>query len=286
MQIISDSLNGKESKSVVGTLNRSGSTSLSSTIPFVSLLGIEFAAISESECVQALVRLIKGGQGGNLLTMNLDHTRRYFQKPNTRPIYDGATMRVADGMPLVWGSRLLGHALPERVTGSNLIWSLTKAAADAQLGIFLLGGNPGTAEKTANLLREQSPHLNVVGINCPKHGFETCAEELNGIYSELIEKRPDIVYLAIGSPREERFALELRSVLPKAWIVGVGISFSFVCGEIKRAPAWMQMLGLEWLFRLLQEPKRLFKRYIVNGIPFFFQFMARILRERWRIHKG
>lgn len=286
MQITSDSLNSKGSKRVVGTLNRNGSANFSSTIPFVSLLGIEFAAISESECVETVIRLIKGGQGGNLLTMNLDHTRRYFQKPATRPIYDGATIRVADGMPLVWGSRLLGHPLPERVTGSNLIWSLTKAAANADLGIFLLGGNPGTAERTADLLRQQSPHLNVVGICCPKYGFETSEEQVNEIYNELIEKRPDIVYLAIGSPREERFALKLRAALPQAWIVGVGISFSFVCGEIQRAPAWMQMLGLEWLFRLLQEPKRLFKRYIVNGIPFFFQFMGRILRERWRIQKG
>jgi N-acetylglucosaminyldiphosphoundecaprenol N-acetyl-beta-D-mannosaminyltransferase len=187
---------------------------------------------------------------------------------------------VADGMPLIWASRLRGTPLPERVAGSNLIWSLTARAAERGASIFLLGGNPGAAEACAERMRAEYPRVRIAGLMSPPQGFEQDERALDEIVAGLRAAAPDIVYLALGFPKQEELALELAPELPTTWFVGVGISFSFVAGQVQRAPRWMQRAGLEWLHRLAQEPRRLFRRYLVDGLPFAARMFAHALKSR------
>jgi N-acetylglucosaminyldiphosphoundecaprenol N-acetyl-beta-D-mannosaminyltransferase len=171
------------------------------------------------------------------------------------------------------------------VAGSNLIWSLTAAAARRGASIFLLGGNPGAAQACAERMRAEYPDVRIAGLMSPPHGFEKDERAIEEILETLRAFAPKIVYLALGFPKQEALALRLAEALPSTWFVGVGISFSFVSGEVQRAPRWMQAAGLEWLHRLVQEPRRLFRRYLVDGLPFAARMFMHALRSRQGGHR-
>jgi N-acetylglucosaminyldiphosphoundecaprenol N-acetyl-beta-D-mannosaminyltransferase len=239
----------------------------------VSLLGLEVAAISEQETINYVLDSIAEGRGGWICTANLDSLRQWRQSTDVRELISGADLVVADGMPLIWAGALQGSRLPERVAGSTLVHSLTEAAAEAAASVFLLGGNPGSADAAARRLAQCSPNLRVAGTLCPPFGFEHEAEWLDRIERVLDEAAPDIVYVGLGFPKQERLIVELHKRFPNAWFLSCGVSFSFVAGEITRAPRALQRLGLEWLHRLVQEPERLYRRYLVHGIPFVFALL-------------
>jgi N-acetylglucosaminyldiphosphoundecaprenol N-acetyl-beta-D-mannosaminyltransferase len=237
-------------------------------LPTIRLHGVRLHAISERRTIEHILDELDAGRGGAVVTPNLDHLRRCTRDLSFGALVHEANLVVADGMPLIWASRLQGTPLPQRVAGSDLISSLSAVAANRGRSIYLLGGVPGTAKGAAEVLRKSSPNLKVTGWHCPPVGFENDPAEMNQIISKLVEAQPDIVYVALGSPKQEYLINRIRQVLPKAWWLGVGISFSFLCGDVKRAPRWLQKIGLEWLHRLVQDPRRLFHRYVVVGVPF------------------
>lgn len=239
-----------------------------------------FSAVTEAQCVSYILDEIAAGRGGWVVTTNLDHLRRSQKDREFLDLSKSANLVVADGMPIVWASRLQGAPLPERVAGSNLIWSLTAGAAQRGYSIFLLGGDPGTADGAAGVLKRRNPTLQIAGTYCPPLGFEDCPAEKGKIRHSLICTRPDIVYVALGSPKQELAILEYRDVQISAWWLGVGISFSFVSGNVRRAPKWMQCCGLEWIHRWLQEPSRLTHRYLVQGIPFAIRLLVNSAKKR------
>lgn len=226
----------------------------------VELQGIQLAAVTESETVALVVSALDRGEGGRVATVNLDILRQCASSGVARGLVASATFAVADGQPLVWASRLKGQPLPERVAGSNLIWSLSREAAARGHRVFLLGGEPGTAEKTAARLVEAAPRLRIAGTACPPHGFDRAPDRVEEIVRVVAEATPRVVYVALPFPRQELMIERLRTALPDAWFLGVGISFSFVSGHVRRAPVPVQRLGLEWVHRLAQEP-RLLRRY-------------------------
>ena len=248
--------------------------------PAVDLMGVRVHAIREDECVRMVCSDLDAGRGGWIVTPNLDHLRRLVGEKSYRDLCASADLCVADGMPLVWAARLQGTPLPERVAGSNLIWSLSRAAAQRGFSIYLLGGEPGTAESAADVLCTHFPRLRVAGIHCPEFGFERKRAEVSDIAWRLIQARPDIVFVALGSPKQEKLIRDMRALLPSSWWLGIGISFSFVAGEVKRAPRWMQRAGLEWTHRLAQEPRRLARRYLVDDAPFAVVLLANSVRRR------
>ena len=262
----------------------SANLSLSHT-PVVSLLGAKLHALTEAQCVQLVMTQLAQQRGGWLVTINLDHLRRLVNDPTYTALCAKATLVVADGMPLVWASRLQGTPLPQRVTGSDLIWQLTARAAVENRSIYLLGGTPTALSATALILQQRYPGLRLVGTFCPNFGFEHRPGEMNQLTTAVAAARPDIIYVALGSPKQERVIEQLRADLPGAWWMGVGISFSFVSGEIKRSPVWLQQLGLEWLYRLIQEPQRLFKRYLLLGLPFALTLFWHALGYRLGLRK-
>jgi len=248
----------------------------------VWLCGVRLDAVTEAECVDLIIRQSKHGRGGWVVTHNLDHLRRLMNDRDFAPLCEQATLRVADGMPLIWASRIQRTPLPERVAGSNLIFSLSDAAARAGRSIFLLGGDGETAILAAAALQERCPGLRIAGLDRAPHGFDDDPEHMEHLRLHLEETAPDIVFVALGSPKQERIISRLRPAAPNAWWLGVGISFSFACGDVRRAPGWMQALGLEWAHRLFQEPRRLWRRYLVEGIPFALGLMFRAARTRSR----
>lgn len=246
-------------------------------LPEVGLRGIGIHAISEAETVEVILDRLDDGQGGWVVTPNVDHLRRTLRDPEFKALYEEADLRVADGMVLVWACQLQRTPVPERVSGSNLIVSLSRGAARRGRSICLVGGNEGTAEQAAEVLKKRFPGLIVAGVDCPPHGFEKDPLAMGRLARRLRAARPDIVFMGLGSPKQERVIRQLKEELPQAWWLGVGVSFSFVAGEILRAPKWMQRVGLEWFHRFCQEPKRLFRRYFVNGMPFAAALIGRSL---------
>ena len=246
----------------------------------VRLAGLAIDSISEDQCVQHVMRSLAQQQGGWIITPNLDHLRRARRDAEFRDMLEQAQLVVADGMPLIWASRAQGTPLPERVAGSSLVSTLAAAAATEGRSLFLLGGEPGAAEGAAHVLRDRYPGLRIVGTACPEKGFEHDASELERLHEQLRLAQPDIVYVALGSPKQERFIRAHRHVLPQAWWVGVGISLSFLCGQVRRAPRWMQRAGLEWVHRLVQEPGRLARRYLVEGLPFAGLLFSQAMLQR------
>lgn len=251
----------------IASRERLASSDRPATVP---LMGLEFSALSEGDTIEYVLDNVAGGRGGWLCTANLDIVRQFRGSAAVRELVSRASLIVADGMPLVWASGLQGTPLPERVAGSTLVVKLSAAAAAAGASIFLLGGNPGTAEAAASKLAEQNPGLHIAGTVCPPFGFEEQPDELARIERLVLDAAPDIVYVGLGFPKQELLIARLRAQSPNAWFVSCGISFSFVAGEVHRAPALVQRVGLEWLHRLVQEPKRLARRYLVQGIPFLF----------------
>jgi N-acetylglucosaminyldiphosphoundecaprenol N-acetyl-beta-D-mannosaminyltransferase len=251
----------------------------------VDLMGLPVDQLTEQATIETVLQAVAAGRGGCLFTPNLHHVQA-FARGADGAVYErsarlpGARLVVADGMPLIWASRLRGTPLPERVAGSNLIWSLTRAAAEHGASIFLLGGNPGAADACAERMREEFPPVRIAGIVSAPKGFESDDRALDEIAASLRAAQPDIVYVALGFPKQEQLALQLAEEMPSSWFVGVGISFSFVAGEVQRAPRWMQATGLEWMHRLIQEPRRLFRRYLVEGLPFAARMFAHALRAR------
>lgn len=218
------------------------------------------------------------------MTANLDHLRRCRRDSSYACIVAGADLVVADGMPLVWASRIRGRPyLPERVAGSSMTLGLCEEAVRYRASVFLLGGDPGVAERAAATLVARYPGLCIAGHYCPPFGFESDAALMEELRNEVAAAEPDIVLVALGSPKQERLIEQLREVFPAICWMGVGISLSFVTGDVARAPLWMQRTGLEWFHRLVQEPRRLFARYVIHGVPWFFVLLLNAALQRFKI---
>jgi N-acetylglucosaminyldiphosphoundecaprenol N-acetyl-beta-D-mannosaminyltransferase len=240
----------------------------------VVLRGVAFDAVTEQQVVDRIVVAARGGAGGWVITPNLHFLVRAEGEPELRGLLARADLVIADGMPLIWASRLARTPLPERVAGSDLVSSLAHAAASAGLSVFLLGGEHGVAERAAAALVRSHPGLEVAGTHYPPLGFETDAHEFERLREALVRARPAIVFVGLGFPRQERVIERVRAELAATWFLGIGISLSFVSGDVRRAPAWMQHAGLEWLHRLGQEPRRLTRRYLREGLPFAARLLA------------
>jgi N-acetylglucosaminyldiphosphoundecaprenol N-acetyl-beta-D-mannosaminyltransferase len=240
----------------------------------ISLMGMKIDHVTEGEVVATIGDSLSRGRGGWVITPNLEHLRRYRKDNRLKAFFEQADLVLADGMPLVWASRLKGTPLPARVAGSDLIWSLSTEAARRGRSIFVLGGTREAGWEAARKLQERCPGLRIAGMVYPPHGFDDDRRAMDQIIETLEVVGADIVYVGLGFPKQERVIAVLRKRFPRTWFLGIGISIHFVGGDIARAPRWMQRLGLEWVHRLAQEPRRLAKRYLVHGLPFAARLLA------------
>lgn len=249
----------------------------------VVLCGIGFDPVREADVVRHVVAALAAGHGGQIVTPNVDILRRALRDRESRVRVSSANIVVADGKPLIWASKFAGRPLPERVTGADLIWSLSAALAEQGNSVFLLGGRPGVALRAQQVLRQRMPDLAVVGALSPPFGFDTRPEQFQAVCDAVVAARPDLVYVGLGFPKQERVIARLRHRLPRSWFLGCGAAIGFVAGAHQRAPRWMQQAGLEWAHRLAAEPRRLASRYLVHDLPFALRLLAACAHER--IHR-
>ena len=240
--------------------------------------GIPLDAVSEPEAVTRVRAALVTGQGGWIVTPNVDHLHRASRDPDLAALIRSADLSVADGAPVVWAARLSGTPLPARVTGADLLWSLSAAAAEDGRSVFLLGGEPGVPEEAAANLKAAYPELKVVGTCSPPFGFEHDPVELDRCREQLLAAAPDIVFVGLGFPKQEHLIVRFARLLPTTWWLGCGAALPFAAGRLDRAPAWMRPVGLEWLYRLGKEPRRLFHRYVLEDAPYAVRLLAGAVR--------
>jgi N-acetylglucosaminyldiphosphoundecaprenol N-acetyl-beta-D-mannosaminyltransferase len=239
---------------------------------------LEIDAVTFAEALERISELVEQREGGAVFTPNVDHVVKAEHHPEFRGAYSRAALCLADGMPLLWASRLLGSPLPEKVSGSDLVVPLMRLAAERRWRVYLLGGRPGAAEKAADkLARELGTHI--VGIDSPIVSLNGAADSSEQTLERLDTAAPDLVLVAFGAPKQELWIDRFADRIRPAVAIGVGGSLDFVAGEVRRAPAWMSRAGLEWLFRLMKEPRRMWRRYLVED-PAFVRIVARSRRAR------
>jgi N-acetylglucosaminyldiphosphoundecaprenol N-acetyl-beta-D-mannosaminyltransferase len=253
-------------------------------LPKVNVDEIKFDKVTMREAVRRIVRMAKRTDRSRYVcTGNLDHLVIAERDPEFRAAYTMADLVVADGAPIVWLSRLASKvALPERVAGSDLFWELARVSGEANLRLFFLGGLPGAAAKAAEVVERRHPGARVVGTYCPPFETFNTDEEQERIRRIVRQAAPDILLVAFGAPKQEKWILQHKDELGVPVSIGVGGSFEMAAGIRNRAPRWLQKTGLEWLYRFSQEPTRLFKRYFVDDLPYLALASARALIRRAR----
>ena len=243
------------------------------------VLGIPIDLLDMPDTLDRIEQMVHVGRATGrvhqIATVNADFVVQALFDPELRYLLQNADLLTADGMPLVWGARCLGVQLQGRVAGADLVPALAERAGERGFSIYFLGGEPGIAAQAASLLKLKCPELRVAGIHSPP--FSPVLEMDTSFLDDIRSTGPDILLVAFGNPKQEKWIGMYGPGLGVPVMIGVGGSLDFVAGHIRRAPEWMQRSGFEWLYRLLQEPRRLFRRYVIDLVIFSSYF----LRQFW-----
>ena len=251
----------------------------------VNLFGIDIDNLTFEEALEKIIGIVESNHKGYVVTANVDHIVRLQDEPDFRKAYAGALLVLADGMPIVMSSRLLGVPLKSRITGADLFPAICRVASERGFKIFLLGGLPGVAEKAAQKLKTMYPSIKFVGIYSPPFGFEKSDTESEKIRRMINDVAPDILFIGVGAPKQEMWIHKHIEELNIKVALCVGGAFDFVAGKVRRAPKILQKLALEWFWRLIHEPKRLWRRYILYDTRFFSLFLKEFRNKKIGGHK-
>ncbi len=245
----------------------------------VVILGLPFHNVSFADTLEWVRHRVRSGTPAYIATVNMDFITQAWRDPELQRILLEADLVVADGIPIVWLSRLLGHRLKERVTGSDLVPMFAELGAREGFSLFGLGGAPGVAEKAMAKLVARNPGLRIAGCYSPPKADVLDMDNAE-ILARIENAAPDVLLVAFGAPKQEKWVnLHIRRWrVPVA--IGIGGSLDFIAGVQKRAPRWVQRLALEWLWRMLSNPRRLLRRYLAN-IAFFVSALLRLLWMRY-----
>jgi len=260
-----------------GTAAQENSATLNLPVPIV-MLGVPFDRVTSVDSLRIIGQMIASGRPHYAATANVDFAVQALKDVELHRILADADLVLCDGMPLVWASRFLGNPLPERVTGSDLVPLLLAEAELKGWRVFFLGGTDASVATAAERVRMRHPKLELVGAYSPP--FKPLLEmDHEDIVRRVREARPDILLVAFGCPKQEKWiSMQLRHTgVPLS--IGVGATIDFLAGSVRRAPLWMQRTGLEWVFRMLQEPNRLFRRYCTD----LWVFGWAILLQWWQL---
>ena len=243
------------------------------------LFGVRFSNLTFDGLCRWLDAQIALKTPAYVVTPNVDHVCRLHHDTEFQEAYAHAALRLPDGVPLMWCARLLGRPLREKLSGSDLVPRLTAYAAEKGYRVFFLGAAEGVAEEAAAKLREIHPALKVAGCFSPPLGFEKSeAQNLEAVRC-VRKSEADICFVALGSPKQESWLLENAASMRVPVVVGIGAGLDFVAGRVRRAPVWLQRLGCEWIWRLVHEPRRLWRRYLVHDSHFFILLLKEFVRH-------
>lgn len=245
----------------------------------VNIAGVDIDNVSFTDLVDMVGSSVSARKSVFIVTCNIDHVVKLKRDPEFAAAYGDAALVLPDGIPILWAAKFLGKPLKEKVSGSDILPKLCATAQKKGYRLFFLGGNPGSATRASEALKERHPGLQVVGVYSPPFGFEKDAEEDCKIVDMIKSAAPDILFVGLGAPKQEKWIHRHYKALGVPVSIGVGATFEFVAGVVRRAPAWMQRAGLEWLWRLAMEPKRLWRRYLVEDMEFFRLVLKQKLRR-------
>jgi N-acetylglucosaminyldiphosphoundecaprenol N-acetyl-beta-D-mannosaminyltransferase len=239
----------------------------------IDMMGCLIDNLSMEETLQRIDGFIRSGRPHQHVVVNVDKLVKAQHDAELRNIINGCALINADGMPVVWASRWLGKPLKERVAGVDLFEALMQRAAQTGWRIYLLGAREEVVSGVQRLYEAKYPGLTVAGA---RNGYWQPQEEA-AVVAAIEQARPDILFVAISSPRKEQFLGRYQAEMKVPFAMGVGGTFDVAVGKVRRAPRWMQQSGLEWFYRFLQEPRRMFRRYFMEDMAF-----AGLLWREWR----
>jgi len=237
---------------------------------------IKISLLSAQELTQRLIGHAFGDTTQHVVTANAQFYVLAEEQEAFRECIQGADYVCADGVSVVVACKWLGRARATRIPGVDLIVDLCREAARLGLKVYFLGGNPGSAERSAAILSDRFPGLRIAGVSCPPRGFQSNRAVFDEVLSDIRQAHPAILFVALGAPAQEFFIRDFIRPMNIPVAIGIGGSLDIIAGEFKRAPKVLQRMGLEWAFRLAQEPRRLARRYIVGNALFLF-YVARYL---------
>ena len=235
----------------------------------IKFLNTHVDNLTMAEAVEEAKVLIESGKRSYVVTPNVDHIVRIEHDQLFSTIYNEADLVLTDGKPLIWFSHLLRTPIKEKVSGSDYFPEICKMAAKENYSIYLLGAAEGVAKKAADNLIKKYKGLKIAGVYSPSYSFESNIEEITHIIQSINEAKPDILCIGLGSPKQEKFYYRYKEVINVPLTLHIGATLDFEAGVIRRAPKWISYIGMEWLFRLIKEPRRLYKRYLLDDIEIF-----------------
>jgi N-acetylglucosaminyldiphosphoundecaprenol N-acetyl-beta-D-mannosaminyltransferase len=248
---------------------------MTNPIPRVDVLGVGISAISMREAVREIGRWIDEGERHYVCVTGVHGVMESQRDPELLHIHNESGLTTPDGMPMVWCSRWAGASHAERVYGPDLMLAVAEQATERRWSSYFYGGAPGVPEELAARLQVRYPGLLIAGTYSPP--FRPLDEvERKVVVERINQSKPDIVWVGLGTPKQEQWMATHAPVLEAAALIGVGAAFDIHAGRLPQAPRWMQRTGLEWAYRVSREPRRLWKRYLINN-P---QFLLRIMRRK------
>lgn len=232
----------------------------------IEMMGCLVDNLSMEETLQTIEGFIQSGRPHQHVVVNVDKLVKASRDAELRRIINECALINADGMPVVWASRLLGKGLKERVAGVDLFESLMRRSAEKGWRVFLLGAKEEVVCGVKKLYEKKYPGLIIAGY---RNGYWK-AEDEPGVVEQIKAAKTDLLFVAISSPKKEQFLGRYQAEMKVPFAMGVGGTFDVAVGKVKRAPVWMQKAGLEWFYRFLQEPRRMFRRYFIDDMGFFW----------------
>jgi len=236
--------------------------------------------ISMTEAIDEIQRLIESRRKSYVVAINVDVIIKIENSDYLKRITDEADLTIVDGKPLIWISHWHKQPIKSKISGSDLVPELCKKAAEAGYKIFIVGGREGIGEKARINMEKQYPGIQVVGTYAPPYGFENREDELKKLNQIISDSAPDILIVCFGCPKQEMWVYENYQNYNATISICAGGTVDFLAGNVRRAPAWMSEHGLEWFYRFIQEPRRMFKRYFIEDMQIFR--LAWKYRENYR----
>ncbi len=230
------------------------------------LLNTYASNLTMSETVSMIDRFISEKKKSYIVAINVDVVMKIEKDDILKKITDNADIVLTDGKTLIWISKIQRKPIKEKISGSDLVPLLCRKAAEKNHSIFILGGAEGVAERAKQNLEKKYPRIKIAGTYAPPYGFESDKAELDKINKVISAAKPDILITCFGCPKQEKFIYQNYQKYDATVSICAGATVDFLAGHIKRAPRWMSEHGLEWFYRFLQEPKRMFKRYFIDDI--------------------
>jgi N-acetylglucosaminyldiphosphoundecaprenol N-acetyl-beta-D-mannosaminyltransferase len=243
----------------------------------ITLMGCSIDNLSMEETLQTIEGFIHTGKPHQHVVVNVDKLVKASRDPELRQIINDCALINVDGMPVVWASRLLGKPLKERVAGVDLFEALMRRAGEKGWRVFLLGAKEEVVSKVAATYQHKYPKLVLAGY---RNGYWKGEAEEAQVVEQIRDARPDLLFVAISSPKKEQFLGRWQAEMKVPFAMGVGGTFDVAIGHVKRAPVWMQKSGLEWFYRFLQEPRRMFRRYFIEDMAFVRLFIKEAVSGR------